>query len=164
MSLVVEDGTAKANAESYCSVADADTYNAAVGNASWAATVTATKEAALRKATRYIDGTYTFSGFKQTGEQALQWPRIGAERSGWLINEGSVPNQVRDACAELAFQSLTTDLAATGAPGGSVIREKVDVLEVEYTPGGSGLTIFRAAEQLLRDLVLSRSNARIVRG
>lgn len=164
MSLIVEDGTGKADAESYCSVADADTYHVNMANTTWTATATATKEAALRKATRYVDGNYLFSGVKQTGEQALLWPRLGAVRAGWLVDEGSVPTQVRDACAELAFQSLTNDLAPTGAQGGAVVREKVDVLEVEYAQGGSGSTVFRAAEQLLRDFIHARSNSKVVRG
>ena len=51
MSLVVEDGTGKADAESYISVADADTYHSNRGNTDWAALTTTEKEQLLRGAT-----------------------------------------------------------------------------------------------------------------
>lgn len=56
MALIVEDGTGLADAESYLSVADADTYHADRNNEAWQDYSTAEKEAALRKATQYITG------------------------------------------------------------------------------------------------------------
>ena len=53
MTLVIEDGTGKSNAESYISVADADTYHSNRGNTDWAALTTAEKERLLRIATDY---------------------------------------------------------------------------------------------------------------
>lgn len=51
MSLVTEDGTAKADAESYCTVAFATTYHSDRGNAAWAALASDTvREQLLRPA------------------------------------------------------------------------------------------------------------------
>ena len=77
MSLIVEDGTGLANAESLCSVADADTIHAARGNTAWAALTTPQKEQNLRKGTDYMTGKYTTlrAGYRRLATQALDWPR-----------------------------------------------------------------------------------------
>lgn len=137
MALVVEDGTGLSTAESYISVADADTYHVARGHTTWTGT-DAVKEAALRVATTYIDGTYRtrFPGTKLTKEQALQWPRSGAtDAEGWEIEETEIPTALKNATAEAAWRELVTpgslnpDLEA----GGSVVRErsKAGPVEVE---------------------------------
>lgn len=163
MALEVEDGTAKANAEAYCTVVFADAYHASLGNDAWADLETAAKEQALRKAARYMDARYQFSGSKQTSEQALSWPRLGAMNKGWLVDEGSVPVAVQRACAELAFQAQTTDLAPTGAPDGAVVSETVDVLSVTYATGRAGVVVFRVVDQLLHGLIYGGSTMKISR-
>lgn len=163
MAIVVEDGTGKADAEAYCTVDFATTYHAAMGNAAWTALSNDAKEQALRKATRYMDARYRFSGSKQTAEQALAWPRIGAMNQGWLVDEGIVPLPVQRACAELALQSTTTDLAPTGAPDGAVVSETVDVLSVTYATGRAGVVVFRVVDQLLHGLIYGGSTMKISR-
>lgn len=164
MALEVEDGTGKSNADSYCSLADAATYHTNYEQQdAWDALSDEAKEAAIRKATRYIDAHYSFYGIKQTAEQALEWPRFGATRSGWTINENTVPSQVRDATAQLALDTQENDLAAASAPQGAVVSETVDVLSVTYAAGASGTVRFRAADQLLSGLTRSRSAMPITR-
>ena len=58
MALITEDGTGRADAESYCSVAAADAHHAARGAAAWAALTTEAKEQALRRATDYMGQIY----------------------------------------------------------------------------------------------------------
>lgn len=85
MSLIVEDGTAKTDAQSYAAVATADTYLAAHASAStWAAKNTQQKEALLIQATRSIDAFVTFAGYKVSALQALQWPRQNVPWKGPL--------------------------------------------------------------------------------
>jgi len=125
MALIVEDGTGKANAESYISVADADSYHLKFGNSAWVGYTTETKEIALRRATAYIGEM--FNG-KWQGQrtwpaiQALDWPRryvviegdqpeywnIITKSSGIVIPSDLVPIPVREATAIIA-------LSATGA-------------------------------------------------
>ena len=86
MSLIVEDGTGRADAESYASVSVADAYHTARGNTAWAAlATTALKEAALRKATDYLGQTYglRWKGYRMTTTQALDWPRELVCRPGF---------------------------------------------------------------------------------
>ena len=77
MALIVEDGTGKSDAESFISVADADTYHSNRGNTDWASLLTAAKEQNLRKATDYICQVYRmkWAGTRVNGTQALDWPR-----------------------------------------------------------------------------------------
>lgn len=104
--MIVEDGTGRADADSYCSVAAADAYNAAAGNASWATAQQAAKEAALVRATIALDG-YSFVGTRLTGLQTLEWPRTGAvTRDGHTAT--GLPTAVRRACALAAYRELTS--------------------------------------------------------
>jgi|SRR5215204_651600 len=141
MALVTEDGTGLSTAESYISVSDADTYHDVRGQEAWSDGTTTEKEAALRKATAYIDGRYgaRFTGTKRLGrEQALLWPRTGAEDAeGWVLDYDEVPVEIERATAEAALReladpgSLSPDVEISTS--GSVIREKVGPLEVEYS-------------------------------
>src|SRR6516165_6200699 len=74
--LINEDGSGKADANSYATVAECDAYHDGHLYADkWAAATQAKKEAALVMATRLIDSQFQFNGFRAHSEQALQWPR-----------------------------------------------------------------------------------------
>ena len=91
-SLIVEDGTAKPDAESYISAADASTYHAARGNTDWAALTTLAKERALRRATDYMLQVYSlqWAGVRHTTTQALDWPRDGVPVLAMGLAFGSI--------------------------------------------------------------------------
>src|SRR6266571_1983388 len=77
--LVKEDGTGLANANAYASAADGDAFHLGHYYASvWTGATTGNKEKALVMATRLIDASYQFNGFKKGSVQALQWPREAA--------------------------------------------------------------------------------------
>jgi hypothetical protein len=161
MALIVEDGTGKADAESYISVADASTYHANRGNTAWAALASDTlREQALRKATDYIEQNYRlrFAGRRVTQEQALSWPRYDVLRDdGYYYYPGDeVPTEVKNACAELALKASTDELSPDLTQG--VIREKVDVLEVEYDKYSPQSPRYTAIDRLLSPF-LSGSSA-----
>lgn len=92
MTLIVEDGTGLATAESYLSVADWRTRAAAYGLAyldptqpsTWLAnTDTTLTEAALRRATTYLSACYydQWAGAPLVGTQALDFPRVNIFRA-----------------------------------------------------------------------------------
>ena len=162
MALIVEDGSGKSDAESYCTVAFATAYHAARGNAAWAALADdATRESLLRKATDYMLQTYRlrWSGYRVTATQALDWPRswvvrpdlTSAAMGGYAptsyLASDVVPVEVQKACAELALRASTIDLAPDVARVKT--REKIDVLEFEYSEGSPAYTQFRAVDNLL---------------
>lgn len=124
--LIVEDGTGLPDAESFASVAEADAYFSARGNAAWAGLGDPRREQCLRLATDYMEAVFgrLWRSVRQTEEQALSWPRVG-----WQ----GVPAAVRRACCELAFRASAGPLLPDEGP--AVRRERVDVLEVEYQDG-----------------------------
>lgn len=138
--LIVEDGSGLANAESYVSVSDCAAYATARG-LTFPATPEDKAEAALRRATTWLDGTYrgSFPGRRKKGRsQALEWPRIEAEDvSGNPIADSEIPEEIIAATCEAAVR----ELAAPGAlnpdvtPGKIKKRAKVGDIEVEYAIG-----------------------------
>lgn len=138
MAFVAEDGTGLATANSYIDVSYADTYHADRGNSSWALATEANKQAALIRASDYIDKRFgkKFRGRRQTKAQGLEWPRIGAlDQDEYLLNgtEDAIPRQLKKACAEYALRALTTTPLApdNSSVGLSLLREKVGPIEVE---------------------------------
>lgn len=163
MGFTVETGAGLSNANSYTSVAEADTYHADRGNSSWAPLDTATKQALLIRATDYIDQEYgqLFIGSRETDAQALEWPRIDVD----TIYLDVVPTALKQAVCLLAMEAKTTDLNPSLARGGAVKRQKVDVIEVEFMDGASNKTSRPAIAGLLRRLINSSSpfNAKVQR-
>lgn len=156
MSLTVETGTGSASAESYISIADATTYHAARGNAAWAALATdALREAALRKATEYMVNTYRnrWQGTRKTENQALCWPRYSVVVEGYLIDDASVPEIVKRACAELALKASAADLAPDLTQG--VISEQVGPIAVTYDKNSPQATRYRAIDAMLAPFLQS---------
>ena len=153
--LIVEDGTGLVDAASYISVTDADAYHAGWDEAAWFEMSVAAKEGALRKATVYLDGTYTWVGAIKTTVQALGWPRVHAyDHEGRLLSSTAVPVQVAQAAAYLGLQGATTALQpATAGGAAGVKRKKVASLEIEFFEGGGSALKreFPEVNALLRD-------------
>lgn len=125
MSLIVEDGTGKSDAEAYLSVAAFTTYCAARGYVLTGKTDPQIEQA-LRRGTAWLDGSYTaqFPGLQVNGiEQALEWPRTDAiDAKGRELPDDAVPRQIVSADAEAAWRELN-------APGSlspdTVLAERV---------------------------------------
>jgi len=165
MALIVEDGTNVANAESYLSVEDADTYWSNRNDTVWSGYSTPKKEAALRAATQYIDSTYEFESLILTSTQALKWPRGGFYGVSLFYYEpNTVPKRLKDAVAELAY-----DYGANGAlmqsddRGNAIKRVKAGSVEVEYADGAPTKRTFPLVNRLLADIVISGTNSSNVR-
>lgn len=165
MSLIVEDGTGLANAESLISVADATAYHAARGNAAWAALASdIIREQLLRKATDYMGQVYRMSwaGYRKTTAQALDWPRyevpiIDSPAFGLAYyDENSVPTIVKNACAELALRAASDDLAPDLEQ--RIKREKIDVIETEYDSTSPQYVRYRAIDNMLAPFFGMASN------
>lgn len=165
MALVVEDGTGLVNADSYLSVTDADTYHENLDNTAWTGS-SIQKEAALRKATQYLDGKYSssFPGTRLTDTQSLSWPRTGALYTDDIaIDDASVPREIENACAELAVKSLSAELDPDISKSDRAIRETVDVITVVYAPGTSTSVVYKTVQNILSRIVGSYNTARIRR-
>jgi hypothetical protein len=141
LTLVKEDGTGLANANTYASRADGDAYHeSVVGGTDWTGASTTVRDAALAMATRTLDAMFRFKGRRVTTTQALQWPRndvIDAEAGdpSVLLSASAVPASLVGATCELARRLLVED--RTGDPDGTGLRS--------MTLAGSVRFVFDAA-------------------
>jgi hypothetical protein len=163
LALVKEDGTGRADANSYASAADGDAYHDGHLYASaWTAATVENKEKALVMASRLIDSQYQFNGFKVSGGQALQWPRISCPdpdvnatelvgilwRAGNYVDSNIVPKVVVDSTCELARELLVSD--RTAAPPGEGLRyENTSTLEQGFDKTDRRRVIPRVVQAML---------------
>jgi hypothetical protein len=157
MALIVEDGTGLANAESYASVAEFKTYHANIGNDVTLITDT-TIEQLLRRATQYMVAVYRsrWQGRRTLSTQALDFPRYDVVVEGYSVESNIVPLEVKNACCELALKANSATLLADQTQ--KVIREKVDVIEVEYSEFSPSQTRYSQIDNLL-SVFLSSANS-----
>jgi hypothetical protein len=160
VALITEDGTGKADAESYISVADAMTYHAARGNAAWAALSSdAVREQLLRKAAEYMQATYRtrWAGYRKTVTQALDWPRyevpVFDAPGGYgvlpaYVNSTIIPVEVQRACAELALKASSADLLADQSQG--VKSKTVGSIAIVYDERSNRSKQYVAIDRMLR--------------
>lgn len=135
----------------YGTRSDADTYHSARGNTVWDAASVADRDAALLRASDYIDGRYQrrlstgayTSMFPGTPVAAntdgRQWPRVGASDGyGRAIADDEIPDAVKRATYEAALRELATpgSLSPDYVPADKVTQEKVGPLSVTYATEG----------------------------
>lgn len=168
--MIVEDGTAKADADSYVSEDDFDTYCDDRG----ITPATGDAEAALIRATQWIDATYgaRFPGYRLKGrEQALQWPRADAyDRSGYpsgrdqygnlialnsLIPSDEVPVEIVNATCEAALRELTElgSLAPDLDRGGQIKELHAGSVGLTYGSNAPATTTFQIIDRILANLI-----------
>lgn len=149
MALTPEDGTGLPNADSYISVADADAYHAARGNAAWAAFTTERKEQLLRQATDYM-AVYSsaWQGQRVSSTQALDWPRYGVYANGFPVASDIVPVPVQNACALLGLKANASG-GLTPDSKQAVKRKKVGPLEIEYQDYSTATKRYGGIDSLL---------------
>ena len=100
-----------------------------------------------------------WQGVRTSASQLLAWPRTGVYVYGTALADDAIPQSLKDAQIRLALEADSgVALMPTVEAGakGSVIREKVDVVEVSYHPGyNNSQPIFTAANGLLKPLMKS---------
>lgn len=150
MGLIIEDGTGLAEAESYISVADADSYCSKLGHAAWLAGLAEDKkETALRQATSYIDARYPFRGEKLTDDQALEWPRAGMPRP---------QKRILDATCELAVRALAGPLYVDVSGDPTVIEDTIGPMTTKYAvPPNGGQVRFALVDDMMKPLLRGQS-------
>ena len=171
MALVKEDGSVVAGANSYADASDADTFQTDRGRQAWLDADAAVKDAALVRATDYIETRFglRFAGDRLGDAQTLSWPRSGAKYPGTGNDfpTDEVPVDIVNATILYAEQTIGTGLLTSemteleivpelDSTGRTVTskREKVDVLEesTQYSGGSSLRTIqpIPQADRLVR--------------
>ena len=112
MALTLITTAGATNANSYATVAQADTYHDSIREQAdlvWSALHDEKKKRLLVQATRLIDEHFVFLGFKTNSDQNLQWPRQGVLKDGKYaqgiidtLDQQSIPQFVIDATSEFA--------------------------------------------------------------
>ena len=169
MALVVEDGSIVAGAESFVTVAAASTYHSNRGNTAWAALASdAVREQCLRKATDYMEQMYRsrWKGFRVSSLQVLSWPRADVELVDGpyrnTVANNIVPDEVKNACSELALKAATAELAPDLTQ--AVLSETVGPISTSYDKGSPEFTRYRAIDAMLALYLTGSSlNSKLVR-
>jgi len=177
MALIKEDGTIVASANAYANEADSVAYMTNLGRQAWIDATTEVREAALVRATAYIESRWAlkFKGSQIGDVQTLSWPRNDTHypRTGNPFAIDAVPVDILNASILYAAQiigpegddlasmtslEITPELDGTGRTIKSK-REKVDVLEEEtvYADGSSLRTIqpIPEADRLIRPWLIN---------
>lgn len=170
MALITTPGAADAN--SYASLVEAAAYHSARGNSTWTGT-DALKEAALIRATQWIDGRYgdQWPGTRRhLREQALDWPRVDAyDRDGTYVDVDTIPPEVLNATCEAALRELVTpgSLSPDVTPGTAKVL--TEVKGIKWTPlraaaGVQDMTItITAVDRILSPLIGGYGRVRVFR-
>lgn len=170
MALIVEDGTNVAGAESYVTLAEANTYFSNRGSPSaWTSLSDAVKEQYLREATDYIEAYYAlrWKGRRDEDDQPLAWPRRGVDdQDGYAIDSDTIPQKLKNAQFEAALRRATDgDLLPDIETPGDVKVEDVQAGPVrsrlEYAGGASQLPQYSKVHYQL--LPLLRSSSELIR-
>lgn len=150
--------TVTAGIDVYADRAEADAYFAARAVAAWDAAPWAARDAALLRATAWLEGRARWVGRLVDPAQPLAWPRTGAQDTEGRPLDG-IPDRLKAACAELALIALSDDLAPPVERGGRVLSEQVGPVAVSYAADAPAERLFPAVEALLQGLVRSAPTA-----
>lgn len=168
MALTIEDGTGKADSNSYVSVAEAQAYATARGIS--LPSDEAEVEALLVKAMDYLEAqrklysgerTWAVATTAHPDVQALQWPRTGAMLDcRTTIASDAIPAELKRAQMQASMEVFAGHELLPSSDGRIVKREKVDVIETEYMTGQDmgvasgvvGVVSFPAVDVLLEPL------------
>lgn len=159
MALIVEDGTGRADAESYGSVAEVVAVLTKYGeHTAFAALASTVQEQHCRKATRRMDLESSYRGVRKTETQALAWPREYAEDDdGYVYDADSLPTRLKEAHAFFAAESVAGDLQPNETTPATIESESVKVgpisESITYEGGKSSSAYYRKALTAMRGLV-----------
>jgi len=135
MTLLVEDGTIIAGANTY--VDDAEYVAYAATRAKTIGSDATAREAELIKAVDYIEShRMRFKGVKDTRDQPLQWPRVSVWLDGYQLDSNEIPEELKRAQMETAIIINSDEVLNTGAFQ-NVQSESIGDLSVSYFNGGS---------------------------
>ena len=123
MTLIIEDGTGKPDAESYASAEDLAMYAVKFG-----VTIPAdepAQEALLRRAALAMEGM-TWKGKKMSSNQALAWPRRGVELDQEIKPDNYLPGRIQYGQMALAAEIHQDDVDPIEKRKGAVTLERVE--------------------------------------
>jgi len=151
MALIVIATAGGATSNSYCTVAEANTYHESrLHNEPWDNAGADDKSASVVWATRMLDDQYDWDGSKSTEAQALRWPRTGlVDQDGYSVDDSTIPQFLIDATSELARLLIEEDRRA-GDASDEFSRLRVSSIELYYREISNKVTIPDSVHDFLR--------------
>lgn len=132
MALVLVETAGAANANTYCALAESNSYHEAhVYGTTWIDGEDDVKKPALVWATRLLDEQVEWKGYIASLTQALRWPRsMVVDRDGQkFFDSATIPTFLKQATAELARHLLAGDRTQERSIGiSSVVADTVEVV------------------------------------
>ena len=152
MALIIENGTVVANASSYVTLAEARAF--ALARSVTLSAVDSEVESKCILAMDFLEALRDcFKGSKVGSVQALQFPRYGVQIDGFDVASNTIPKLLKDAQCQLVIELASgIDLTPTD-DGKFLIREKVDVIENEWAPGGSNTPTLTKFDSIIAPLL-----------
>lgn len=160
MTLILEDGSGVAGANSYASEDTFDNYADDHG----VVLADGDAEAALIRASTAIDARYTnaFPGYRKSGrQQGLQWPRAAAyDVAGWLIRDDEVPIEIIQATCEAAVRELAApnSMMPDLERGGKIDSIRAGSVGITWSSAASAYTTFTLIDGILINILSGIGN------
>ena len=175
MTVIVEDGSIVANANSYVAVADADAYFALRNNTVWAGLNATTQKAPfLISAVDYMQQMYRMRwyGWRDNLNQTLDWPRLWVQQfdapgnygpAPYYFSPNVIPQEVKTAQMMLAVRIANGDLAPDITREDMASSVKVGPIQIDYSKDSPVVTIFRAVDKVLAPLLVNDGSSMMAR-
>lgn len=157
--LILEDGTGKADSNTYALSATFSDYLASRG---LSLSGTKSSDELLITAMDYLE-TMSYIGSKLTSSQALLWPRYNVCIDGFIVDNDSIPDALIKTQLQLAVE-IDKGFNPLSTVGRGIKREKVDTLEVEYLDNAKTTEMIRSVNAMLAKLLLSGGSMQIRAG
>jgi hypothetical protein len=159
ITLIVEDGSRPANANTYASAATADAYHAARAYTAWASATDDAKAVALIRATDYLNGL-PWTG-RKVALRTMAWPRVDVCLDGYSVDSTDIPDEVVLACCYMAGEFLGG--ADPLAPQDRALSSmKVGSVEMAWEQGSSPTPQYPELKGILRGLIWADNIRRVV--
>lgn len=147
ITLIVEDGTGVANANTYVD----DTTLIAFASDRGVTMNSTQAKAALIRAMDYLE-TLSYNGMKYESAQSLQFPRSYLYLDGYLIDNDVIPNDLKKAQMLLAIEIFNGN-----DPSAPITRTvegvKVGPIDIKYSANAALTTMTPAVSNVLRKLL-----------
>lgn len=167
ITITVENGSVVSGANSFISLADAETFlEARVSATAWSGATDEEKKAALVQAGRMLGYYVSWVGGVVSADQPMAWPRQGIVWDGdryktsasWPIDTGSyyvygsdeIPQEVIDAQCELALSLLDSNTMQANALSGLSSLEVVGAVKLTVDTNRSPEIIPAHVKTMLR--------------
>lgn len=156
VTLIVEDGTGKSDANAIASLVVFKKYFDDRG-VSYSAYTDDMLNGAIVRASAFLANAYLWQGIKVNQRaQTMPFPRTGVfDREGWSILQNEIPREIIAACCELALVEAATPgaLNPTVVLADKVTSEQIGPIRMEYANALSGAESSRPTLTIVSDLI-----------